>query len=246
MSLNEQTNLLFLSAEDDETNVSDKTDSKKTIDGLAVDKELAKKLAAEFVGTYLLATVIAGGGDGLLIGAILTAMTFTLKSISGGYFNPAFTFGSLISSLLSNKDSKIKTFKLTLAYTATQFTAVLIAAAAETAMTKDTNNATITVPSSKQGLDWTSVFFTEMLFTFTCVLTMLTNSQKSITHYGLSLGLIVAVGAHITGTVFNPAMSIVLPAVAGNNIEWELIVGPYAGAALAAGFYKIIDWTEEK
>ena len=51
---------------------------------------------------------------------------------------------------------------------------------------------------------------------------------------------------HITGTVFNPAISIVLPAVEETGtIEWELIVGPYAGAALAAGFYKIIDWTEE-
>jgi len=64
---------------------------------------------------------------------------------------------------------------------------------------------------------------------------------------GLSLILIHLVGIHYTGTSVNPARSIG-PAIfeGGQAISdlWVFIVGPFAGAAIAAGIWKIIG--EEK
>ena len=64
---------------------------------------------------------------------------------------------------------------------------------------------------------------------------------------GLSLILIHLVGIHYTGTSVNPARSIG-PALfeGGQAISdlWVFIVGPFVGAAIAAGVWKIIG--EEK
>ena len=64
---------------------------------------------------------------------------------------------------------------------------------------------------------------------------------------GLSLILIHLVGIHYTGTSVNPARSIG-PALfeGGQALEqiWVFIVGPFVGAAIAAGIWKMIG--EEK
>lgn len=64
---------------------------------------------------------------------------------------------------------------------------------------------------------------------------------------GLSLILIHLVGIHYTGTSVNPARSIG-PAIfeGGQALSdlWVFIVGPFVGAAIAAGVWKIIG--EEK
>jgi len=60
---------------------------------------------------------------------------------------------------------------------------------------------------------------------------------------GLSLVLIHLVGIHYTGTSVNPARSIG-PAIfeGGQALSdlWVFIVAPFAGAALAAGIWKVI------
>ena len=64
---------------------------------------------------------------------------------------------------------------------------------------------------------------------------------------GLSLILIHLVGIHYTGTSVNPARSIGPALFEGGQALsdlWVFIVGPFAGAAIAAGIWKIIG--EEK
>ena len=60
---------------------------------------------------------------------------------------------------------------------------------------------------------------------------------------GLSLILIHLVGIHYTGTSVNPARSIGPALFQGGQALselWVFLVGPFAGAAIAAGIWKII------
>ena len=60
---------------------------------------------------------------------------------------------------------------------------------------------------------------------------------------GLSLILIHLVGIHYTGTSVNPARSIGPALFEGGQALsdlWVFIVGPFVGAALAAGIWKVI------
>ena len=90
----------------------------------------------------------------------------------------------------------------------------------------------------------------ETILTFVFVLVVLgtTDSKKGAGNFaglaiGLSLILVHLVGIHYTGTSVNPARSIA-PAVfeGGDALSqlWAFIVGPFAGAALAAVVWNCI------
>jgi aquaporin Z len=90
----------------------------------------------------------------------------------------------------------------------------------------------------------------EIVLTFIFVLVVLgtTDAKKGAGNFaglaiGLSLILIHLVGIHYTGTSVNPARSIG-PALfqGGAALEqlWIFIVGPFVGALLAAGIWKVL------
>ena len=87
-----------------------------------------------------------------------------------------------------------------------------------------------------------------MTFVFVLVVLGTTDSKKGAGNFaglaiGLSLILVHLVGIHYTGTSVNPARSIA-PAVfeGGDALSqlWAFIVGPFAGAALAAVVWNCI------
>ena len=90
----------------------------------------------------------------------------------------------------------------------------------------------------------------EIILTFVFVLVVLgtTDEKKGAGNFaglaiGLSLILIHLVGIHYTGTSVNPARS-VGPALFEGGVAltqlWVFIVGPFIGAAIAAGVWKVI------
>ena len=61
------------------------------------------KLTAEFLGTFLLMiSILASGGNAIVIGLTLALIVFLTGGISGAAVNPAVSFGLWYSGSLSN------------------------------------------------------------------------------------------------------------------------------------------------
>ncbi len=82
-------------------------------------EDVPKKLAAEFIGTFMLVSAVCGCamisagvpgvGSGILgvalgVGLTVTAMAYAVGPISGGHFNPAVTFGVWAAGRFPAKD----------------------------------------------------------------------------------------------------------------------------------------------
>jgi len=99
----------------------------------------------------------------------------------------------------------------------------------------------------------------ECFLTFVFVFTILGVTSKKAAHgsfgglvIGLTLTLVHILGIGLTGTSVNPARSFgpALVAMMNGNAEpmgvlWVFIVGPFVGAALAAGIYKFLESKKE-
>ena len=101
----------------------------------------------------------------------------------------------------------------------------------------------------QEGVSMTGALLAEIVFTFIFVLVVLgtTDEKKGAGNFaglaiGLSLVLIHLACIRYTGTSVNPARSIA-PAFfqggEGLNQLWIFIIGPFVGAALSAGVWKI-------
>ena len=65
---------------------------------------IAIKLVAEFLGSFLLmASILASGGNFLIIGATLGVIVFLIGGISGAAVNPAVSAGLWFSGSLSTQ-----------------------------------------------------------------------------------------------------------------------------------------------
>lgn len=106
----------------------------------------------------------------------------------------------------------------------------------------------------QEGVSVVGGLIAEIVFTCVFVLVVLgtTDAKKGAGNFaglaiGLSLVLVHLVCIRYTGTSVNPARSIA-PAVFQGGVAleqlWIFIVGPFVGAAIAAGIWKIIG--EEK
>lgn len=215
-----------------------------------------KKYLAEMVGTMVLvlmgcgtAVSLACGvdtasvvGTALAFGLAVVAMAYTIGGISGCHINPAITLGCLLTGRIGGKDAAMyMIFQVIGAFIGSALLAVLVEGLAPAGTTTGANACSGTIAN---GL------IAEIVLTFIFVLVVLgtTDSKKGTGNMaglaiGLSLVLIHLVGIHYTGTSVNPARSIA-PAVfqSGEALSqlWVFIVGPFVGAALAAGVWKVI------
>lgn len=218
-----------------------------------------KKYLAEMVGTMVLTLLGCGTavslncgvdtasvvGTALAFGLAVVAMAYTIGGISGCHINPAITLGCLISKRIGGKDA--------IMYMVFQIIGALIGSAILYALT--TNDAslaggTLTGANSTGNHGIVVGLIAEIVLTCIFVLVVLgtTDAKKGAGNFaglaiGLSLVLIHLVGIHYTGTSVNPARSIG-PAIfeGGQALSdlWVFIVGPFIGAAIAAGIWKII------
>lgn len=226
-----------------------------------------RKFIAEFIGTLVL--VVMGCGTAMLVGCdavngggyILTALAFGLVivgmaycvgNISGCHINPAVSLGVLISGGM-----KVKEF---FGYVIAQCAGALAGAGILAAIFSCGNVKDMTGGFGSNGLagvNGSSVagLLVEVVLTFIFVLTILGVTSKKANHgsfagivIGFTLTLVHILGIGLTGTSVNPARSFgpALVALINGNADpmgalWVFIVGPLAGAALAAVTYKFLE-----
>ena len=226
-----------------------------------------KKYLAEAIGACVL--VLLGCGTAMLVGCdaaagggyILTALAFGLSivamaycvgNISGCHINPAVSLGVLLSGGMKGKDF--------VGYVIAQIIGALAGAALLAAVFSLGGVTDMTGGFGSNGLAGVNDnagagLLVEFLLTFIFVLCILGVTSKKAGHgsfgglvIGLTLTGVHILGIGLTGTSVNPARSIgpaVIAAIAGNTAPmaslWVFIVGPMAGAALAAVIYKALE-----
>ncbi|MCQ2112389.1 MAG: MIP family channel protein [Bacteroidaceae bacterium] len=221
-----------------------------------------KKYLAEMVGTMVLVLLGCGTavslncgvdvasvvGTAFAFGLAVVAMAYTIGGVSGCHINPAITLGCLLTKRISGKDAGMyMLFQVIGAFIGSAILYALVATSPELAEGTKTG-ANACSGTVVNGL------IAEIVLTAIFVLVVLgtTDAKKGAGNFaglaiGLSLILIHLVGIHYTGTSVNPARSIA-PAIfeGGAALEqiWVFIVGPFIGAVIAAGIWKMVG--EEK
>lgn len=225
-----------------------------------------KKYVAEFIGTAVLTGV--GCGTAMLVGCaadagcgyILTALAFGLSivamaysigNISGCHINPAVSLGVLMSGGMSKSEFVGYVVAQVLgAFCGSAIDAAIFGLGGVTDMTGGfgANGLAGVNGSAIAGL------LVEVVLTFIFVTTILGVTDAKFQHgsfgglvIGLTLFFVHIFGIGLTGTSVNPARSIapaVFAAATGNPAPlaalWVFIVGPLAGAALAAVVYRYL------
>ena len=226
-----------------------------------------KQYAAEAVGTLalvligcgtaMLAGTDAANGTGWLLTALafgltVTAMAYCIGNISGCHLNPAVSFGMLLSRRMTAAEF--------LGYITAQSAGALLGSALTALIAKLGALSDRTGSFGANGLDGVhgstaAGLIIELLLTFFFVLTVLGVTSKKAGHgsfgglvIGLALICVHIPGIALTGTSVNPARSLgpALVALCTGNaapfcVLWVFIVGPMAGAALAAGVYGALE-----
>jgi aquaporin TIP len=234
-----------------------------------MDYDPLRRGFAEFVGTFtlvfagagsiltfgkLFASALAAGGGTQITGLGLVAVAFAhglaiavmvsaLGHISGGHFNPAITFGFLLTRRLAPL--------LALVYWVVQFVAAVAAAGLLhwifTARERDA--VQLGAPALGAGISHWQGFVIEIVLTFFLVWVVFASAAdpggtfKSIA--GLAIGLTITMdilmGGPLTGAAMNPARAFG-PELVQNDWTnaWVWYAGPLVGAAIAAVAYDML------
>jgi len=203
------------------------------------------RLLTEFVGTFIfLSTIALSGPTGplapLVIGVALTAMVYMGGHVSGAHYNPAVSFGLFLR--------KVITARTMFLYWITQLVAGGLAFVFAFLI-----GAHISGIHPGSGVHWQAAVAAEIVFTTGLVLVVLnvaaTKETAGNSYYGLAIGFTVAAGAFVVGPVsgaaFNPAVgfSATLGSVLFSHGTWAdlwiYVVGPFAGAGIAAAVHSL-------
>ena len=206
-------------------------------------------------GAYLLTA--------LAFGLSIVAMAYSVGNISGCHVNPAVSLAVFITGGMSLKDF--------IGYVIAQFAGALTASGFLAMIwgMGGLNDATSTLVFDNTKIAWGfgantmdgvngnhfAGFLVEIILTAVFVFVILGVTSKKAKHgsfgglvIGLTLTGVHILGIGLTGTSVNPARSIgpaLIAAFAGNTAPlaclWVFIVGPLAGAALAAVTYKALE-----
>ena len=217
-----------------------------------------KKYLAEMVGTAVLvlmgcgvavslgcdpvANIPAVVGTALAFGLSVVAMAYAIGGISGCHINPAITLGAYLSGRISGKDAGM--------YMIFQIVGAFIGSAVLYLLTANSALEGTGANDLQEGVGMVAALVAETVFTCVFVLVVLgtTDEKKGAGGFaglaiGLTLVLVHLICIRYTGTSVNPARSIA-PAVfqGGTALAnlWIFIVGPFVGAVLAAGIWKVI------
>ncbi|MFI5010107.1 MAG: MIP family channel protein [Solirubrobacterales bacterium] len=217
-------------------------------------KDNARLAVAEFIGTFTLIFVGAGSiiaSEGLesssLIGVAIAhglaigTMVAVYARVSGAHFNPAVTFGFLLT----------RRIKPTLAgvYWVAQLAGAAVAALLlkELLPSGPTEAVHLGVPALGHGVNAGAGVVLEGILTFLLVTVVFGTAVdpkgafKSIAALmiGLTITIDILIGGPFTGAAMNPARAFG-PQLVGNywSNGWVWYVGPLVGGALAAVLYE--------
>jgi len=216
-----------------------------------LEGDYIRRGVAEFVGTFALIFVAAGGAayarspidlafaNGLVIAVMVSAFWF----MGCGFFNPAATLGLLVARRIAPL--------LAVWYWIMQFGGAILAAlllkwVLPSAAVSASN---LGVPAVGSGVGTGAAVVVEAVLTFFLVWVIFATAIdprgafKQIA--GLAIGFTVAFGVlmayGLTGGAMNPARAFG-PQLAGNHWThaWVWYVGPFAGAVIAAALYELL------
>ena len=230
-----------------------------------------RKYIAEFIGTCVLVTLGCGtamlvgcsaeAGSGYLLtalafGLVIVGMAYCVGNISGCHINPAVSLGVLLSGGM--KIGEFCGYVIAQCLGAFAGAELLNAIFTLGGVTDKTGGFGSNGLAGVGGNVWAGLIV-EIVLTFIFVLTILGVTSKKAGHgsfggliIGLTLTLVHILGIGLTGTSVNPARSFgpALTALIGGNSApigalWVFIVGPLAGAAIAALVYKFLEGKKE-
>jgi aquaporin TIP len=215
-----------------------------------VDYDPLRRGVAELIGTFALVFVGMGSivfaadsglvGVALAHGLTIAIMASAVGHISGGHFNPAVTFGFLVTRRIVPS--------LAAVYWVAQLAGAVLGALALRALFPDEANLDGGVPVLGEGVGAGAAIGIEAILTFFLVWVIFATAAdpggafKSIS--GLAIGLTITIdilaAGPLTGAAMNPARALG-PELVQNVWDefWVYLVGPALGAAVAALAY---DW----
>jgi aquaporin TIP len=208
-----------------------------------------RRAFAEFVGTFALVFIgvgsvfFAGGlvGVALAHGLVIAVMASAVGHISGAHFNPAVTFGFLITRRMAPALAGV--------YFVTQLLAAVLAMLALKVIFPAEGNLDNAVPRVAEQISLGAGVLTEAILTFFLVWVVFATAAdprgafKSVA--GLAIGLTITFdilgGGPLTGAAMNPARALGPELVQGEWSDfWVYWVGPLAGGGVAALAYELL------
>jgi MIP family channel proteins len=209
----------------------------------------SRELLAEFIGTFVLIFTGTGAvmvdrlsngaithlGIGIVFGAVVTALIYSLSHISGAHFNPAVTLAFWRSGFLRRS--------LVMPYICAQGLGAIAASGVLRISLGAVGNLGATLPLNG---DWLQSLILETILTFILMLVIFGSGLDRRAHVGfagIAIGLTVALEAicmgPITGASMNPVRSLAPALVSGNlQYQWLYWVAPILGAQLAVVVYR--------
>ena len=205
------------------------------------------KYLTEFIGTFFLVltigcSVIGGAAlPPLAIGAALMVMIYAGGHVSGAHYNPAVTLAVTLRGRCSVADA--------IPYVISQIAAAVVAAlTVKFLLPLDKLTAVKAIDLSTtipQALLAEGLFTFALAYVVLNVATAKANANNSF--YGLAIGFTVLTGAFavggISGGAFNPAVAVGIALLGLTSMAnlWVYLAADFAGAALAAIVFKIIN-----
>ncbi|HEY6192492.1 MAG TPA: aquaporin [Bacteroidota bacterium] len=208
---------------------------------------MAQKLTAEFIGTFALIfigvssiCVNAGlAGVALAHGLTIAVMVSAMGYLSGGFFNPAVTFGAWVGGKISSKTAGL--------YAISQLAGGVFGALAVKAIfpASSVELAKFGTPLLAPDIGVGAGIFMETILTFFLMLVIYGTAidarapKMAGLFIGLTITLDILAGGPLTGASMNPARTFG-PALVGGYWENHIVywIGPLLGAGLAALLYK--------
>lgn len=222
----------------------------------------AKKISAEFIGTFLLVLLAVGAavtgigkyqdgavpgsgtlGVALAFGLVLAALAYALGPTSGCHVNPAVTLAMMLAKRQDAKEG--------IMYMIAQFAGATVGAAVlfflvEMGGVTDDTGGLGSNSYGGSGPNAQGAFVAELLLTaaFVGVVLLVTDHAAIPGFAGIAIGAALAavhlVGIPLTGTSVNPARSLG-PALfnGGDSLQqlWLFLIAPFLGGVLAVGFW---------
>jgi aquaporin Z len=216
-----------------------------------VEGDAFRRSVAELVGAFALTFVGAGSimtsGNLLAVaaahGLILAIMVSALGHISGGHFNPAVTFGFLITGRIVPR--------LAAAYWGAQLAGATLAALILKWIYPDSavKQAKLGAPTLAPQIAVAPGVVLEVIMTFFLVWVVFATAAdprgafKSIAGFaiGLTVGADILLGGPLTGAAMNPSRAFG-PQLVGNywSDGWIWYLGPLVGGGMAALAYEFL------
>jgi aquaporin TIP len=217
----------------------------------AVREDWLRRGVAELVGAFALTFIgagsiaVTGGGDLVAIalahGLVIGVMASAVGHISGGHFNPAVTFGFLVTRRID--------LGLAVVYWVSQFLGAVAGALLLTWTLPDdlTGPVKLGVPAIGGGIGGGAGFLIEAILTFFLVWVIFATAADERGSFqsiaGLAIGFTISLdifmGGPLTGAAMNPSRAFGPQLVEGVwDDGWVWYLGPLLGAAAAALLYE--------